>query len=116
MKSLAFVLLVSVMGTFPATFVQAQQASSDSQLTFDYYERLAREGSAYAALALGEAYLDLGAGEPDFMRAYAWLDIAVTRGVKEATPIRARALGRISAKRHSEARALAESFREELGS
>ncbi len=103
-------LLVSILG--PTLAGSEEGVLTDLDVATGYYRPLAQEGSPYAQLALGEAYLEGAAVPQNLIEAYAWFSVAAAQGVIEAEAERDRVFARIPDKDQREARALAKSYRE----
>ncbi|MEH6616331.1 MAG: hypothetical protein V7699_00675 [Porticoccus sp.] len=90
--------------------VNAENLSTNPELTNTYYQSLAEQGSPYAQLVMGEIYV-LGDGVPkDYIQAYAWFHVALAQGVEEAQDQMDSILNKLKPNELLQARVLAKEF------
>ena len=77
-----------------------------------FFVDLAKGGSDYSQLTLGEAYLEGTLGDVDYVEAYAWLHTAHEQGITEAQPLLERAWTSMTAAERDSAQALAAEYRQ----
>ncbi len=86
-------------------------APAEESIATDYYERLAREGSADAQLVLGDHYRDGSNGAvKDLVQAYVWYSVAAHQGVEEAVTPMVEVLQQLSPEEQRRAKVLAEEY------
>ena len=95
--------------------VPPSPAETDPQLiaaAMQFYIELAKGGSDYSQLSLGEAYLDGTLGAINYVEAYAWLHTANEQGISEAAPLLERAWQSMTTVERQKAQSLATEYRQ----
>jgi TPR repeat protein len=78
----------------PTVVVPPSEMETDPELiaaAMQFFVDLAKSGSDYSQLSLGESYLEGTLGQVDYIEAFAWLSTAHEQGITEAAPLIERA-------------------------
>lgn len=109
MKIRLFMILTLVVST---NLYAEQVGTSSVDITKNYYQALAEQGSGYAQLAIGEMYLNGDGVAKDHITAYAWFAVAAAQGVEEAKHEKDYVYQELKQSQRSRAMVLANRFKE----
>lgn len=110
LSGVAALVVGFLLGLMSVVAAEQPKVSAEA-IANDYYDRLARDGSADAQLVLGDRYRE-GSDHVarDLVQAYVWYSVAAHQGVEEAISPMVEVLVQMSEAEQQRAKVLAEEY------